>query len=367
MELIGKIWSILTGRVARNILFWVCMLYTFLSLNINNAEHLGYNFNSPWYWYIHGTSLFLYLSVIYTNNLVLIPNLLQKKKRVQYFLWLLPACFVAGLIHTCVIRLGIPHFDANNMQQIGGASTEVDAEWTLTNIINNGIAYGLWGYLMWAFVFTMAWYMQDYSRQRRIAEAAEKKQIETELYFLKSQINPHFLFNTLNNLYGLTLHKHDDAPESILKLSSILRYLLYESNTPYVSFEAEQQIIQAYIDLELLRLKNIEGLNFNVEADRNYSIPPLLWLPVLENLFKHGTRYISNGYHAQFSFTINNNTLSITSVNSYKATSNASNKEGGIGMVNLKKRLTLLYHDMYIVNEQKTEDTYSINIQIQLS
>ncbi|RYE24554.1 MAG: hypothetical protein EOP51_07020 [Sphingobacteriales bacterium] len=367
MKLTGKIWNILSGRVARNILFWLCMLYTFLSLNINNAAHSGYNFNSRWYWYVHTVTLVLYLTVIYTNNLLLVPKYLVNKKRVEYFLLFVPMCLVAGLIQTCVIRLGISHFDANDMQQIGGASTVVEAEWTAYNIISNAIQYGIWGYLLWAVAFIMAWYMQDYSRQRRLAEAAEKKQIETELHFLKSQINPHFLFNTLNNLYGLTLRKHDDAPESILKLSSILRYLLYESNTPSVSFAAEKQIIQAYIDLELLRLKNVQGLNFHVEADSNYSIPPLLWLPVLENVFKHGTRYIADGHYADFSFTIRNNVLSITSTNSYKATANGHNKEGGIGMANLQKRLLLLYAGRYTMSESKTEDTYSINIQIELS
>ncbi len=370
MEVAGKFWKILTSRLARNILFWVCMIYTFLSLNINNAAALGYNFNSRWYWYIHAVTLVLYLIVIYTNNLLLVPKYLVNKKRVQYFLLLIPMCLLAGLVQTSIIRLGIPHFDANDMQQIGGASTVVDAQWTLPNIVNNTIAYALWGYLLWTFIFTMAWYMQDYTRQKRIAEGAAKKQIETELHFLKAQINPHFLFNTLNNLYGLTLHKHDDAPESILKLSSILRYLLYESNTPYVSFEAEQQIVQAYIDLELLRLQNAKGLHFNVEADRNYSIPPLLWLPVLENLFKHGTRYISDDHKAHFNFTIKDNHLSIISKNNYKGITNIKNgdvKQEGIGMANLQKRLSLLFPGKYTMSENKTEDTYWVNIQIYLA
>ena len=89
-----------------------------------------------------------------------------------------------------------------------------------------------------------------------------KKQVEIELDFLKNQINPHFLFNTLNNLYGLTLKKSDHAPDAILKLSMILRYMLYESNVDAIAFEKEKEIMQAYIDLELLRMEKGHDFHF---------------------------------------------------------------------------------------------------------
>src|SRR6185437_14342472 len=144
------------------------------------------------------------------------------------------------------------------------------------------------------FQFTMAWYMTDHAKQQKAIEAAKKKQVEAELNFLKSQINPHFLFNTLNNLYALAIKHSDKTPDTILKLSAILRYLLYESNVENISFEKEKEIMQAYIALELLRLSNSNNFTFSISSDNKCNIPPLLWVPVLENVFKHGTRIISD-------------------------------------------------------------------------
>jgi two-component system LytT family sensor kinase len=215
--------------------------------------------------------------------------------------------------------------------------------------------------LIWVCIFTMAWYLRDYSRQTRLVEETRKKQIETELSFLKNQINPHFLFNTLNNLYSLALKKADTAPDAILQLSAILRYLLYESDSKEVSFEKEKEIMNAYIGLELLRLTDKENLHFSISADNNYNIPPLLWLPVLENVFKHGTRYISVNRYIGYKFTIENNKLTMHSKNEFKLTNGVESeqKSQGIGLDNLRKRLELLFKDKYTIHT-KVEGSYYI-------
>jgi LytS/YehU family sensor histidine kinase len=218
-------------------------------------------------------------------------------------------------------------------------------------------------------MFTMAWYMNDYSKQEKLVEETRKKQIETELSFLKSQINPHFLFNTLNNLYSLALKKSDTAPEAILKLSVILRYLLYDSNTEEVSFDKEKEIMQAYIDLELLRLADNDQLHFSISADNSCKVPPLLWLPVLENVFKHGTRFISTECFVDYRFMIQNNMLTIYAKNRYKnaAPSVESDKVGGIGLSNLRKRLNILYPQKHKINIMQDEDYYVTEVQVALT
>jgi LytS/YehU family sensor histidine kinase len=209
--------------------------------------------------------------------------------------------------------------------------------------------------------------MHDYWRQQEIIKETLQKQLETELSFLKNQINPHFLFNTLNNLYALALQKSDAAPDAILKLSSILRYILYESDTPTVSFEKEKEIMQAYIELELLRLSDKEQLHFNITTDKPYDLPPLLWLPVLENVFKHGTRTMSEKNPVEFNFEIKNGRLSVYSKNNDKMLVGSNGQPGGVGLNNLKKRLELLYPNKHRFETKSENNFYVAQIQIDLS
>jgi LytS/YehU family sensor histidine kinase len=213
----------------------------------------------------------------------------------------------------------------------------------------------------------MAWYMNDYARQRRAAETARQQQAETELSFLRSQLAPHFLFNTLNNIYALTLKESSAAPEAMLKLSAILRSLLYESGSALVPFEKEAEVIQAYIDLELLRLKNVERMSFKVHADGDYLVPPLLWLPVLENIFKHGTRIISNELFVDFSFTITEGMLTICGKNYCKAERTTSESEGGIGLDNLQRRLALLYPGQHTFQASYSDHVFTTRLTVKLS
>ena len=207
--------------------------------------------------------------------------------------------------------------------------------------------------------------MNDYSRQQKVLEAAQRKQVETELHFLKSQVNPHFLFNTLNNLYGLSLKKADTTPDAILRLSSILRYMLYESDAERVSFEKEKEIMQAYINLELLRLPANDDFRFVIESDREYMVPPLLWLPVLENVFKHATRVITDKYFIAYSATIKDGVLTIHTRNNYKPNGNSAT-EGGIGLSNLRKRLELLYPARHSIAAMPDGDAFVVELKVNL-
>ncbi len=368
MSNIKKWKHILGGRVARNLYIWLLNILITLYLNSNNSTAFGYDFNSPWYWRVQAAIIVLLVTLTYFNNLVLIPRLLMKQKRNRYFLIISLAIFSTAFLQVLVLKAGKQHFDVNDMQQVGIMSTIVSDSYTVPAILNDMLPY-IVGHSIWILLFTAAWYMNDYSRQQHIAEAAQKKQVEMELHFLKNQINPHFLFNTLNNLYGLALKKTDNAPDAILKLSSILRYLLYESNSALISFEKEKEIMQAYIELELLRITDTQGLHFSVSADKDYSIPPLLWLPLLENLFKHGTKIIEDHYSADFKFNIKDNMVYIDATNKYKGVLqiNGNGKAGGIGLDNLQKRLNLLYPGKHNIVQQKAEDTYTIHVQIALT
>ncbi|MBO9729239.1 MAG: histidine kinase [Chitinophaga sp.] len=190
------------------------------------------------------------------------------------------------------------------------------------------------------------------------------------LNLLKAQIHPHFLFNTLNNLYALSLRKSDKSSEVVLELSHILRYILYECNTPTVNLEKEIQMIQRYISLEKIRYQNQLEINMDIDGDLSaFNVAPLLILPLVENSFKHGiSKLMEDGWinisakakNNEFTFKISNNKLPD---NDSKAISSAF---GNIGLLNIRKRLHFLYpnrHQLKIISE---DEVFMVIMKIKL-
>lgn len=186
---------------------------------------------------------------------------------------------------------------------------------------------------------------------------------EQELKFLKMQIHPHFLFNTLNTLYGFSLKKSEHTPEMILKLSSLLDYILYQVDNPLVSLRAEIQHIKDYISLEKLRFQ--EGLQINFLSDISddeIKIAPMLLLPFVENAFKHGSH--DNGVlQVNLQLKIDSKKLFFSVENSSKKKEKSDN---GIGLSNLKKRLEMLYKNDYMLVIDQQEKMFKIQLEILL-
>ena len=194
------------------------------------------------------------------------------------------------------------------------------------------------------------------------------KNVQTELQFLKNQINPHFLFNTLNNLYALTLKKSDLAPDVVIKLSDMLRYMLYECNEKEVALSKEIKYIQNYIELEKIRLSKNVDIQIKIEGDISKTyIAPLLIIPFIENSFKHGLKYSSSNAYLHFNVNANQNELAFYIENS-KANNMAgsirTNTTGGIGLVNVKKRLELIYPSTHSLKIQESPNSYTIDLKI---
>lgn len=184
---------------------------------------------------------------------------------------------------------------------------------------------------------------------------------EQELKYLKMQIHPHFLFNTLNTMYGFALKKADETPEMILKLSNLLDYLLYQVDKPFVSLSDEIDHIKDYIELEKMRFNDTLHINFeteNILADTK--IAPMLLLPFLENSFKHGSLKKGN-LNVKIKLYCKNKSLFFEIVN----TSNANGiSENGIGLDNIKKRLDLLYKDQYTLNINNENGLFKVNLKL---
>ncbi len=206
--------------------------------------------------------------------------------------------------------------------------------------------------------------------QREVIEL-EHRTLESELNFLKSQINPHFLFNTLNNLYALTLKKSDKAPEIVLRLSEMMRYMLYECNERRVTLEKEIKYLQNYLELEKLRQGKKMDISFSFDGEfNNKKIAPLMFIPFVENCFKHGaSNQITEGY-VDVTIKSINDEVSLTARNS-KVSSLPSfagrAKSGGIGLTNIRKRLSLLYQDKHLLEVEDEPNDYTVKLLINLN
>ena len=204
---------------------------------------------------------------------------------------------------------------------------------------------------------------------QRDKKKLEKENMQSELKFLKNQINPHFLFNTLNNIYALSLIKSEATPEVILKLSDLLRYMLYECNEPKVKLRNEISYMKNYLDLERLRQKPDVILEFKVEGEvKEQTITPLIFTPFLENAFKHGVNKVLENACVRIFLKVKKNKLKFIVENSKpEFTTNMINiSQGGIGLANVKKRLEMLYSDNYSLEIENTMTYYKIELTLNL-
>ena len=192
--------------------------------------------------------------------------------------------------------------------------------------------------------------------------------LKTELALLRSQVSPHFMFNVLNNMVALARKQSDLLEPSLIKLSSLMRYMLYETGEQKVSLEKETEYLQSYIDLQQQRFGKKVIVNVNVmPADKQYEIEPMLLIPFVENAFKHGTGMIE---HAQIDISLQamNNTLYFTVKNKYNTSSQEiKDSASGIGLANVQRRLELLYSHNHELTINKDNDTFSISLQIHLN
>lgn len=207
----------------------------------------------------------------------------------------------------------------------------------------------------------------DWVNQKQRIEKLRKEHLKTELNFLKAQIQPHFYFNTLNNLYALTLDKSEEAPDVVLKLSDIMQYVIYDVKSNRVALEKEINYIKNYIALEKIRHGKEIDITLEVEGDiSKIKVPPLLILSYIENIFKHGIKGNPN-FFAKINFVRQkNSTLKFVVENSFVKEDSASKKKG-IGNTNSKRRLELLYRDNFTLKIAKKEPVYKVELEIPLT
>jgi two-component system, LytTR family, sensor kinase len=203
----------------------------------------------------------------------------------------------------------------------------------------------------------------------KLSQAEQQLRIEkqaAELNYLRSQTNPHFLFNTLNNIYSLARDKSDRAAESILRLSKILRFMLYETGGNFIAIEQELQIIHDYLDLEKLRYDESLRVNFNNDIeDMKQAIPPLLLIPLVENAFKHGVSETRNQPFVDIHLSVNKRILTFIVKNSTERSAEQEQVKENIGLSNLRRQLELLYTD-YTLSIEPGASAFTATLKINL-
>ncbi|MEM0543790.1 histidine kinase [Flavobacterium sp. j3] len=281
-------------------------------------------------------------SVVYANLYILFPKFLFKRNYLVYLLLLVLTIGLGAFILWFIIPSANANFNLPLFQ----------------HFIN----------LFFIFVITSSFkFFREYSRKQELLIKAENEQLKTELALLKSQVNPHFLFNTLNNLYGLiTQNQNQQASDVTLKLADLMRYLLESSKTDLVNLNKEIQFIDDYLSLEKIRLSQKTDINFKVSGmNKELFVAPLLFIPLVENAFKHGLNKILADSFAHFSLSVQNNELFFEAINSVgKSTENS--EKSGTGLENLKKRLQLIYPHKHQLDVEQTANQFKVILHIQL-
>lgn len=293
--------------------------------------------------------LLFHALVAYFNNDYLIPRLLLARNYLLYILSL-----GLAIVSVCFPLSIVVHIVVENKELQTLIWSDSFFLFLIINVIFTVIT-----------TMVLKLVKQWYSDQKTTKDL-QQEQLQTELKFLKSQINPHFLFNSLNNLYALTLSKSDSAPEVVLRLSNILRYILYESNEGYVSVRKEMEHVKDYVAVEKLRLGM--GVTIDIDIDdaiQDDPVEPMLFLTLVENAFKHSEdilpekRFIrihAKSLDTGFRFLIEN-TFS---------PSKRDSETGGIGLENIKKRLNLIYPNQHDIKSSTADGVYRVDLIIKL-
>ena len=198
--------------------------------------------------------------------------------------------------------------------------------------------------------------------QNKVLETQLQMKVQ-ELQYLKKQIHPHFVFNTLNTIYGLSLKQSNNTPEVILKLSNLLDYILYQVDKPRVSLNEEISHVKEYIELEKIRFQDSLKVRFiSDKIPPEIELAPMLFMPFVENAFKHGS--LINGFlHIDINIALSNNSLSFKIINS-AICDDTDKQTTGIGLENINKRLALNYQDNYHLNIERKNDRFSVDLEL---
>lgn len=295
----------------------------------------------------------LHIPLVYFNLFILIPLYVLKSKYIKYTFSLIASLGVVYLLKT-----GLTYFIIS--KNIWPEANRDYSPFELNHIV--AVCIGeLYVLAIASSIYLMLTWLKERDRNKAIMENQNK----IKLKYLKNQIQPHFFFNTLNNLYALSLESSNKVPDVIIKLSNLMEYVLYDvDDDKFVPLIKEIDYIQNYIEIEKLRFQNVE-VRINLESDIDtISVPPLLFISLIENAFKHGG-INNNKLIIKINFSVINDMLQFEIINNFVISPPIKNKKG-IGLSNTKKRLKLIFKNDFTIQQKIKFNFYIITIQIPL-
>jgi len=339
----------INNRVYYHVLFWLCY-YAYRVLLYGDIKNTFENVA-----YVQALEMILKIAIVYFVLFFLKPQFFNTKRYFYFLLALVITTCIASYLQLYMIWVCI--------------NLGIYADYTYDQIFSRWKFFSAMGHINWIlFVAFIVKVTKETFENAQINSNLLKEKLEAELQFLKSQINPHFFFNTLNNLYSLTIKKSDHAPQVVLMLSDLMSYMIYDTVNQTVKFSKELKFIENYIELEKLRYGDFVQVTVSVPdglADLN--IPPLLFLPFIENAFKHGVAKGESVNIIHISFVVKEADLHFMITNSMPPVMQPKyDKNGGIGLTNVKRRLAILYpneHQLTIDNDGKS---YKVHVSISL-
>jgi len=341
-------------RIALHITFWIFVAFFYFLLFSLNSEFREITF------ILSAGLLPVAIVSTYFFNYILVPKYLWRKRYARFFLFSFSTLLVTVWISFLIVGATLVYI-LNKKATI--APEVLHPEWQVITV--NFVVF---------FAIAVKQIKRSFFIQQEKTEIEKKKLTtelklkEAELKLLKAQVHPHFLFNTLNNLYGLTLEKSDEAPKLVLQLSEILDYILYRCNDKSVPLSEEINNLKNYIEIERIRYSNKLDLktDFPKKFD-NLKIAPLILLPFIENTFKHGVSHFPGVAFVNIKINIVGKNLIFNIENAKNPiVKKEENYSKGIGLVNVRKRLDLIYPEKYILSIDDKAETFSVNLTLEL-
>ncbi|WP_281235301.1 sensor histidine kinase [Flavobacterium gelatinilyticum] len=351
-----------SNKILFHCIIWIFFILTSLIQFYESPFRINNDFYVQW-----ATGIVLF----YLNYFYLVPALLLQKKYWKYFLFVFIIIAVFMIIR---INYFIPEFrhlrphnivparmippDPNFIPR--GKHFKIEMRQPLFFKIGPSFFY-----ILIITISAIIRTLTEFYNNQQNKLIAETHRTNTELIYLRKQTNPHFLFNSLNSIYSLAHKKSDLVPDAIVTLSELMRYMLYETDNKTVALEKEVNYIQNYIELQKLRLNNIEDIIINVHGDtRNKFIEPLLLISFVENAFKYGTDY-KGAAHVKIKIFISENNLDFWIENTIENYAKDPDNSG-IGLVNIQNRLDLLYPNAHELTINQDNQYYRVHLNLKL-